>query len=113
MYLVTGDIFKVHEQIKAGKLIEKDKEYHDEIAKSLMNDYQLAINCFTSCSVDFYQWFAADYLYKLVDIIKHHRKKELLLLLKNHLLEEVNDNHFDRRISSIDTVYHVTYSILR
>lgn len=88
-------------------------QYHDEIAKALMADYDLAFCCFATCSIEFYMWFSKDYLYELVEIIRFHGKKELLLLLKNRLIEMANNNPYDRRIDSIHSVYHVTYKTLR
>lgn len=48
-----------------------------------------------------------------MEIIKFHKKKELLLLLKSHLLELVDNNEFDPRISGLSAIYHMTYRILR
>lgn len=112
MYIVAENIYEVYEKIKSGELEEKNMEYHKEIAQALKDDYDLAFDCFASCSVEFYQWFTKDYLYEMTEIIKFHKKKELLLLLKHHLLELVNNNPYDERISSIATIYHVTYKML-
>ena len=112
-YIVSEQIYDLYEKIKSNELVEHDMEYHDEILEALKKDYDLAFDCFASCSVEFYMWFSKDYLYKLVEIIEFHGKKELLLLLKHHLLELVDDNPYDSRISSIATIYHVTYKYLK
>lgn len=88
----SEQIYDLYEKIKSNEIVETNNEYHDIIAKALMDDYDLAFDCFASCSVEFYMWFSKDYLYKLVEIIEFHGKKELLLLLKQHLLELVDDN---------------------
>ena len=113
MLLISEDVFALYKKVVSGELIEKEEEIHDQIAEALKADYYLAFETFASCSIEFYQWFSNDYLYEIIEIIRHHDKKELLLLLKAHLLEMVNGNHFDRRISSIDSIYHVTYKTLR
>lgn len=58
-------------------------------------------------------WFTKDFLYEFMEIIKFHKKKELLLLLKSHLLELVDNNEFDPRFSGFAAIYHMTYRILR
>ena len=113
MLFIEEDVFALYNKVISGELIEQDNKYHNEIADALKNDYDLAFVVFASCSIEFYQWFSKDYLYEIVEIIRHHNKKELLLILKAHLLEMVNGNHFDRRISSIDSIYHVIYKYLR
>lgn len=112
MFLIAEDVFALYEKIASGNLEEKKTQYHNQIANALTQDYDLAFDVFASCSIEFYQWFSKDYLYEIVEIIRHHNKKELLLVLKAHLLEMVDGNHFDRRISSIDSIYHVTYKTL-
>lgn len=112
-YFISEQIYDLYEKVKSNQIIEQKMEYHEEIAEALKNDYDLAFDCFASCSVEFYMWFTKDYLYKLVEIIKFHGKKELLLLLKNHLLELVDNNPYDPRIDNITVVYHMTYKILR
>ena len=111
-FFIYEQIFDLYDKINSNEIIEKDMEYHKMIAEALKKDYDLAFDCFASCSVEFYMWFSKDFLYELVEIIRFHKKKELLLILKHHLLELVNDNHFDSRISSIDSIYHVTYKSL-
>lgn len=112
-YFISEQIYDLYQKIKSNELIEHNMEYHEEIVNALKKDYDLAFDCFASCSVEFYVWFTKDYLHKLVEIIEFHGKKELLLLLKNHLLELVDNNPFDSRISSIASVYHVTYKYLK
>ena len=111
-FFIYEQIFDLYDKINSNEIIEKDMEYHKMIAEALKKDYDLALDCFASCSVEFYMWFSKDFLYELVEIIRFHKKKELLLILKHHLLELVNNNHFDSRISSIDSIYHVTYKSL-
>ena len=113
MFIIEEEIYQLYDKIISGELIEKDMQYHEEIANSLIEDYDLAFCCFATCSIEFYMWFTKDYLYKLVEIIEHHNKKELLLLLKNRLVEMADNNPYDRRIDSIHSVYHVTYKWLR
>ena len=113
MFFCSENIFELHRKVASKELEENGMQYHDQIAKALKEDYDLAFVVFASCSIEFYQWFRNDYLYEIIEILRHHNKKELLLILKAHLLEMVDGNHFDKRISSIDTIYHVTYKILR
>ena len=112
-FFISEQIYDLYEKIKSNEIVETNNEYHDIIAKALMDDYDLAFDCFASCSVEFYMWVSKDYLYRLVEIIEFHGKKELLLLLKQHLLEMVDDNPYDSRISSIASIYHVTYKYLK
>ena len=112
MFLIEEDIFKLHKKIESGELVENNKEYHHEIAQALKDDYVLAFGCFATCSIEFYMWFTKDYLYEVTQIIKHHGQKELLIVLKEHLLEMVNGNPYDSRISSISSIYHFTYKSL-
>ena len=112
-YISVEDIYNLYEKIKSGKLMEENMQYHKDIAHTLMNNYDLAFICFSSCSVEFYMWFSKDFLYELVEIINFHKKKELLLVLKHNLLEQVNDNAYDNRISNIAVVYHATYKLLQ
>lgn len=112
-FFISEQIYDLYEKIISNEITEHNMEYHEIITEALKNDYDLAFDCFASCSVEFYMWFTKDYLYKLVEIIEFHGKKELLLLLKHHLLELVDDNPYDSRISSIASVYHVTYKYLK
>ena len=87
-------------------------KYHKEIAEAFKNDYYLAFDCFASCSVEFYMWFSENFLYEIIEILRFHGKKELLIILKAHLLELVDDNPYDSRISSIGTIYHYIHKSL-
>jgi hypothetical protein len=49
----------------------------------------------------------------IVNILYHHRKKDLLMTLKDHLLSLVDDDPYDPRISSIGSIYHFVYKQLR
>lgn len=113
MFKFAADIFELYDKIVSKELVEQDKEYHHEIAEALKNDYWLAIGCFATCSVEFYMWFSKDYMYEITQIIRHHNKKELLVVFKEHLLEMVNNNPYDSRISGIAAIYHATYKFLR
>ena len=106
------EIYRIHQDIELGKLIENDMEYHNFVAKALTEDYDLAYKCFTTCNVEFYEWFSKNYLAEIVNILYHHRKKALLIALKEHLLSLADDNPYDPRISSIGSIYHFVYKVL-
>ena len=113
MFNSASEVFNLYNKIISGEIIEKDKEYHIEIAQALKDDYALAFECFAECSIEFYEWFSNDFLYEIIQIIEFHKQKELLVLLKNHLVELAGGNAFDKRISSVHSIYHVTYKICR
>lgn len=106
------DIYCLYQDIESGKIVENDMEYHDQVAKVLTNNYDLAYKCFTTCSVGFYMWFSKNYLAEIVNILYHHRKKALLIALKDHLLSLVDGNPYDPRIDSIGSIYHFVYKVL-
>ena len=111
-FLISEQIFDLHIKIESNELVEHDMEYHKEIAEAFKNDYYLAFDCFASCSVEFYMWFSKDFLFEIIEILRFHGKKELLIILKAHLLELVDENPYDSRISSIGTIYHYIHKSL-
>ena len=113
MFIVSEQIYDLYEKIASGELKEENMQYHNEIAKALKEDYDLVFECFCTCSVEFFEWFAKDYLFEIVELIRFHGKKELLLALKHQLIEQVDGDQFDPRISSLATIYHATYKSLR
>ena len=111
MFIDVEQIFDIQKKVSSATLVEKDNEFHKEIAKCLMENYDLALKCFSSCSVDFFLWFEDEFVYEIIQIIRRHKKMELLLALKNNLDNQTGYSLRDR-ITSIDVIYHSTYKIL-
>lgn len=75
-------------------------KYISIIEKNLNNDFNLCLEVFNSFDVDFFFWFTTEYWEWFEDIIKVHKKIELLEVLKEHV-HSFNDSIATERMNEI------------
>lgn len=87
--MTIDELYKLFNEHKKEVSIEQSYEDMllekcDLIENALRSDYNLAKQCFSTCTLDFFIWFTKD-ISLIDDIVISHKNCELLQVLNDHI----------------------------
>ena len=96
-------IYKKHRKAFVGEQSSEEElgTYFNVLEKALLTNYDLCKQVFSTCDIDFINWFEEEGYYKEISyILSNYKSEELLNILKNHIYS-FNDVDADKKIDNM------------
>ena len=107
--MTIDDLYRLYEEEKKELALPisyegETLERFDVMEKALKSDYSLALECFSSCPLEFFLFFGNEVDGLFFDVLWKHRSEELLQTLSAHI-SSFHDREADSFLSKIDAGY--------